>query len=77
MNRLGLLNRVLPAERLVEAATELLARVTRHTAVVLASQKRLFEIWQNRPLTDGSSIVAFRIWVRRSVRGRRTPRCWT
>ena len=50
--RLGLLNRVVPAKRLVEAATELLAGVTRHTAVVLASQKRLFEIWQNRPLTD-------------------------
>jgi enoyl-CoA hydratase/carnithine racemase len=50
--RLGLLNRVVPAERLVAETTELLARVTRHTAVVLASQKRLFEIWQNRALTD-------------------------
>jgi enoyl-CoA hydratase/carnithine racemase len=50
--RLGLLNRVVPTGRLVAEATELLARVTRHTAVVLASQKRLFEIWQNRGLTD-------------------------
>ena len=52
MYRLGLLNRVAPAGRLVRETTGLLARITRHTPVVLASQKRLFEIWQNRGLAD-------------------------
>jgi enoyl-CoA hydratase/carnithine racemase len=52
LDRWGLLNRVVPAERLRAETDELLARITRHTPVVLASQKRLFEIWQNRALTD-------------------------
>jgi enoyl-CoA hydratase/carnithine racemase len=52
MHRLGLLNKVVPASRLRDETDELLARMTRHTPVVLASQKRLFEIWQNRPLAD-------------------------
>jgi enoyl-CoA hydratase len=52
MDRLGLLNRVVAADRLAEATEELLARMTRHTPVVLASQKRLFEIWHNRALAD-------------------------
>jgi enoyl-CoA hydratase/carnithine racemase len=52
MDRLGLLNRVVPADRLHEETLSLLARITRHTPVVLSSQKRLFEIWQNRPLAD-------------------------
>jgi len=52
LHRLGLLNRIVPADRLAAETADLLARITRHTAVVLASQKRLFEIWQNRPLTD-------------------------
>jgi enoyl-CoA hydratase/carnithine racemase len=52
MHRLGLLNRVVPASRLKEETEELLARMTRHTQVAVASQKRLFEIWHNRPLAD-------------------------
>jgi enoyl-CoA hydratase/carnithine racemase len=52
MHRLGLLNRVVPASRLQEETEELLSRMTRHTQVVLASQKRLFEIWHNRPLAE-------------------------
>ena len=52
MQRLGLLNRVVPASRLQEETEELLARMTRHTQVALASQKRLFEIWHNRPLAE-------------------------
>ena len=50
--RLGLLNRVVPYDDLRASTADLLAKVTRHTAVVLASQKRLFEIWQNRTLVD-------------------------
>jgi enoyl-CoA hydratase/carnithine racemase len=52
LQRLGLLNRMVPAEQLRAETDELLGRVTRHTPVVLASQKRLFESWLNRPLTD-------------------------
>jgi enoyl-CoA hydratase/carnithine racemase len=52
LHRLGLLNRVVPAERLTAETEDLLARVTRHTPAVLASQKRLFEVWHNRPLVD-------------------------
>jgi enoyl-CoA hydratase len=52
MHRLGLLNRVVPAARLKDETEELLARMTRHTRVALASQKRLFEIWHNRPLAE-------------------------
>ena len=53
MYRLGLLNRVVPRAALEETARELLSRVTRHTRTVLASQKRLFETWQNTALRVG------------------------
>lgn len=53
MYRLGLLNRVVPRDRLDETAGDLLAKVTRHTRTVLASQKRLFEVWQNTALRVG------------------------
>lgn len=53
MHRLGLLNRVVARERLAAEAAELLARVTRHTPTVLASQKRLFEAWLNTSLRVG------------------------
>jgi enoyl-CoA hydratase/carnithine racemase len=49
----GLLNAVVPAEELERETRRMLARVVRHTRVVVAAQKRLFEIWQNRPLTEG------------------------
>jgi enoyl-CoA hydratase/carnithine racemase len=52
LHRLGLLNRVVPAPQLRAETEELLARVTRHTPAVLASQKRLFEVWHNQPLVD-------------------------
>jgi enoyl-CoA hydratase/carnithine racemase len=52
LHRTGLLNRVVPAERLRAETVELLGRVTRHTGVVLASQKRLFELWHNQGLVD-------------------------
>lgn len=53
MHRLGLLNRVVPRDRLDATAAELLARVTCHTPTVLASQKRLFETWLNTPVRVG------------------------
>jgi enoyl-CoA hydratase/carnithine racemase len=53
MRRLGLLNKVVPRDRLDAEAAALLARVTRHTPTVLASQKRLFETWLNTPLRVG------------------------
>jgi enoyl-CoA hydratase len=53
MYRLGMLNRVVGADRLRDETLALLGRVTRHTSTVLASQKRLFEIWQNTALTVG------------------------
>lgn len=53
MHRLGLLNRVVPRDRLIETAADLLGRVTRHTSTVLAAQQRLFETWLNTPIRDG------------------------
>jgi enoyl-CoA hydratase len=53
LSRWGLLNRVVPRQQLAEETLALLSRVTRHTPAVLASQKRLFEIWQNTSLRDG------------------------
>jgi enoyl-CoA hydratase len=53
LDRWGLLNRVVPRDRLEDEALRLLSRVTRHTRTVLASQKRLFEVWQNAPLSEG------------------------
>jgi enoyl-CoA hydratase/carnithine racemase len=41
----GLANRLAPPERLIHAATELLARTTRHTPEVIAAQKRLHQEW--------------------------------
>jgi enoyl-CoA hydratase len=51
-DRLGLLNRVVDADRLRPETEALLARVTRHTATVLASQKRVFEQWLTYPPYD-------------------------
>jgi enoyl-CoA hydratase/carnithine racemase len=49
----GLVNAVVPAELLERETRRMVERVARHTRVVTAAQKRLFEIWQNRPLTEG------------------------
>ena len=53
LDRWGLLNRVVPRSDLEAETRGLLRRVTRHTRTVLASQKRLFEVWQNTPLAEG------------------------
>jgi enoyl-CoA hydratase len=53
LDRWGLLNRVVPRADLEAETLGLLRRVTRHTRTVLASQKRLFEVWQNTPLSEG------------------------
>jgi enoyl-CoA hydratase/carnithine racemase len=50
---LRLLNRMVPLEQLHDETLSLLAKVTRHTTTVLASQKRLFETWLNSSLQDG------------------------
>jgi enoyl-CoA hydratase len=53
LDRWGLLNRVVPRADLEAETLGLLSRITRHTRTVLASQKRLFEVWQNTPLSEG------------------------
>lgn len=47
----GLLNAIVPPDRLVSETRRMLARVAGHTRAVTAAQKKLFEIWQNHPLT--------------------------
>jgi enoyl-CoA hydratase/carnithine racemase len=61
LERFGLFNSVVPAADLISAANEMLERVTRGTRSAIASQKRLFEIWQNASLADGieASLEAF------------------
>ena len=41
----GLVNRLAPADRLIDEAAQLLRRATRHAASVLADQKRLHQEW--------------------------------
>lgn len=53
LDRFGLFNALVPADNLLAATRELLARVTPWTPTVVAAQKRLFEIWQNASLVDG------------------------
>lgn len=48
-----LFNAVVEREELESELESLLARTTRHTPVVIASQKRLFETWLNTPLVEG------------------------
>jgi enoyl-CoA hydratase/carnithine racemase len=49
----GLFNAVVAPSEVREATERLLARVTPWTPTVVASQKRLFELWQNSSLVDG------------------------
>jgi enoyl-CoA hydratase/carnithine racemase len=56
LDRWGLLNLVVPRLDLRAETQRLLSRVTRHTRTVLASQKRLFEVWQNTGLSAGIDI---------------------
>jgi enoyl-CoA hydratase len=53
MERYGLFNAVVPAADLLSETRRMLERVARWTPTVMASQKRLFEIWQNTSLADG------------------------
>jgi enoyl-CoA hydratase/carnithine racemase len=48
----GLVNRVVPEDRLPEACRELLGRVARHDAAAIGRQKRLFADWMNLPLDE-------------------------
>jgi enoyl-CoA hydratase/carnithine racemase len=56
LDRRGLFNQVVPAAELEAATLALLSLATRHTRTVLASQKRLFEVWQNTALTIGAEL---------------------
>ncbi len=53
LERYGLFNAVVPAAELFDEVGRMLERVGRWTPTVVASQKRLFEIWQNTPLVEG------------------------
>jgi enoyl-CoA hydratase len=46
----GLVNRVVPQHRLLDACRELVGAVTRHDAAAIGRQKRLFSYWDNLPL---------------------------
>lgn len=48
----SLANAVVPASELDERTREMLERLTPHSPVAIAAQKRLFETWQNSDLTD-------------------------
>jgi enoyl-CoA hydratase/carnithine racemase len=48
-----MLNRIVPASSLEAVAMDMLGLVSRHSEAVVASQKRLFEVWQNSSLSDG------------------------
>ncbi len=48
----GLVNRVVPPERLLDTCRELLGLVTRHDGAAIASQKRLFHEWLNLPFDE-------------------------
>ncbi len=48
----GLVNAVVPLSELRTATEGLVRRAARHSPVAVAAQKRLFEVWQNAPLTE-------------------------
>jgi enoyl-CoA hydratase/carnithine racemase len=48
----GLVNRIAPAERLLDVCRELVGSVTRHDAAAIGRQKRLFSDWDNLPLDE-------------------------
>src|SRR5215210_554103 len=61
MDRHGFLNKVVEPHRLDEEAALMLDRLTRHSGIALAAQKRLFETWQNANLEEalGASVDEF------------------
>lgn len=52
LERYGFINRLVDAEELEQVVEEMLARLTPHTRTALASQKRLFEVWQQTHLEE-------------------------
>ena len=48
----GLVNRVVPEDRLLDACRELVGAVARHDTAAIGRQKRLFWAWDNLPLDD-------------------------
>lgn len=48
----GLVNRVVPEERLLEGCRELVGLAARHDPEAIGRQKRLFAAWQNLPLDE-------------------------
>lgn len=48
----GLVNRVVPPDRLIDACRDLLDSVTANDPAAVARQKRLFGAWQNLPLDE-------------------------
>jgi enoyl-CoA hydratase/carnithine racemase len=48
----GLVNRVAPADQLLDVCRELVGAVTRHDATAIGRQKRLFSDWDNLPLDE-------------------------
>jgi enoyl-CoA hydratase/carnithine racemase len=46
----GLVNRVAPADRLLDVCRDLVGSVIRHDADAIRRQKRLFSDWDNLPL---------------------------
>lgn len=52
----GLANALVEPDRLAPATDELLTRVAGHAPAAIASQKRLFEVWQNTGLAAGADI---------------------
>lgn len=53
LDRHGIFNAVVEPDRLEGEAERFLASTTRHSPVAIATQKRLFETWQNSSLADG------------------------
>jgi enoyl-CoA hydratase/carnithine racemase len=52
----GLCNRLVDPDRLETAVADMVGKVASHTPTVLASQKRLFETWQNTTLDRGIEV---------------------
>lgn len=48
----GVVNKIVPADRLIAAAEELIARVTRHDPAAIRAQKELFEEWLSMPFDE-------------------------
>ncbi len=48
----GLVNRVVAGPALLEAAVEMVGRITRHSPAAVRAQKELIEDWMNQPLVE-------------------------